>query len=417
MASFTLSESQCKRLLEISSFGAGDQELKKGLEGAITPPPPPPVNTLKLKLSADKTGIEVASAPEGTSSLHVAYMKDLNGTGVQYTSLSYPLTKAYVPPSGSPVVDAQAFTNKGAAIGGWAGRVQTTPIVKKEEPPVEKEPPVEPPKGSLVVAVDTSGWGGGLHDELTAGGIKNRRINNPALVGEIEAKGGHVSTVCFKNAGWGDSQGPLRYDPKTYGAEIAQAAKEHKNVDAWEVMNEPEGTQNPTESAKIHRYVELLKATREGFTREGIKAKIIASWAPTYNFGKSWAAAGGLQYVDGVVVHAYGGGSGNHKGLLGARELIEQAHNESGKPVYITEVGWPTALGRPSTGDSQQWSEAQQADAIRKFAAWCREPAQSYVAMFVYFNAVDYGTNNWYGIERSDRSHKPSFAALAEVAK
>jgi hypothetical protein len=33
----------------------------------------------------------------------------------------------------------------------------------------------------------------------------------------------------------------------------------------------------------------------------------------------------------------------------------------------------------------------------------------------VYFNYVDYGSNYWYGIERRNRSHKPSFAALAQA--
>ncbi len=110
-------------------------------------------------------------------------------------------------------------------------------------------------------------------------------------------------------------------------------------------------------------------------------------------------------------MHPYGGASGSTGGALGNRASVEAAHAESGKPVYVTEVGWPTDVGQPSTGDSQQWSEAQQAANITRFVAWAR--STGYVAMVDIFGYVDYGTNDWYGIERRDRSHKPAFAALA----
>ena len=36
--------------------------------------------------------------------------------------------------------------------------------------------------------------------------------------------------------------------------------------------------------------------------------------------------------------------------------------------------------------------------------------------MVSYFNYVDYGTNDFYGIETSARRHKLGFAALAEAS-
>jgi hypothetical protein len=82
--------------------------------------------------------------------------------------------------------------------------------------------------------------------------------------------------------------------------------------------------------------------------------------------------------------------------------------------VYVTEVGWPTAVGQPPTGDSQQWTEAQQASNITGFVQWAS--ATGYVPMVIYFNYVDYGSNNFYGIETAARKHKLGFAALAEAS-
>lgn len=86
----------------------------------------------------------------------------------------------------------------------------------------------------------------------------------------------------------------------------------------------------------------------------------------------------------------------------------------TGGPIYITEIGWPTAVGQPATGDSLQWTEAEQATNVTNFIAWCHDTG--YVAEAVYFNYRDYGTNAWYGVVRSDGSHKPAYEALRQAA-
>jgi hypothetical protein len=165
--------------------------------------------------------------------------------------------------------------------------------------------------------------------------------------------------------------------------------------------------------------VSLLRVLHEQLARdfpEAIRPKVLASWdggnGGSSLFGAGWKAYGGLAYCDGVTVHPYGGSEGHEGGALGNRADVVGAHEQSGKPVYVTEVGWPTDLGAPSTGDSQQWTEAQQARNILGFIDWAR--ATRFVAMVVIFGLADYGGNNWYGVERADRSHKPAYAALAE---
>jgi len=106
---------------------------------------------------------------------------------------------------------------------------------------------------------------------------------------------------------------------------------------------------------------------------------------------------------------------------LGDRADVTAANQHTGKPVWATEVGWPTAVGRPATGDSLQWTERQQADNIYNFVTWAK--STGYVAGFMYFGYRDYGTNNWYGLERwnqgsstVDGSKKPGWYALSEAA-
>jgi hypothetical protein len=189
---------------------------------------------------------------------------------------------------------------------------------------------------------------------------------------------------------------------------------------AVEVLNEPDNPYFWRDAGNVRAYVKLLRAVHEAVAANfpaAIRPRVLASWdggeGGESGFGAALRAAGGLAYCDGVTVHAYAGSRGTY-GPLGGRIGVKAAWAGSGKPVYITEVGWPTATGRPATGDSRQTTEAQQARNLTKFFRWAR--STGYVRLAVYFNYVDYGWNDWYGIERGNRSHKPAFAALARAA-
>jgi Glycosyl hydrolase catalytic core len=128
-------------------------------------------------------------------------------------------------------------------------------------------------------------------------------------------------------------------------------------------------------------------------------------------------------YYDGVVVHPYGGGSGYSQTLSaqGNRNAVTSAYNATGKPVYVTEVGWPTDTGASDTGDSQQWTETQQADNIYDFVQWAR--STGYVAGVWLYNYTDDSAPAWYGVTRNNEpgqtawSRKPGWTALQEAAQ
>lgn len=289
----------------------------------------------------------------------------------------------------------------------------------------------EPLLGNMLVGVSAGGWGPKAFTDI-AGAVKyvrmDSRFASDSEVGGASAAGVSVASWLF---GTGGSIGAI--DPAGYAAQVVTLFKRYgrggtfwhgKKRDlggrALEILNEPGNPAYWSDPSNYAAYVTLLRTVHEALVANfptAIRPEILASWdggeGPSSTFGPGWAALGGLAYCDGVTVHPYGGADGGDGGALGGHEDVENARRVTGKPVYVTEVGWPTAVGQPGTGDSQQWTETQQAENITNFVRWAR--ATEYVAMVLVFNYVDYGTNTWYGIERSDRSHKPSFAALSKA--
>ena len=197
-----------------------------------------------------------------------------------------------------------------------------------------------------------------------------------------------------------------------------------------EVLNEPAGSwfwgNNANDQTNATAYSNLVKATYTAFhNKYGSSAPLIlASYDGGYSGDTSWgqkwwpaANNGGINmssYVDGITMHPYGGNTGSRPSVL-------DAHTQTSKPVYVTEVGWPTAVGQPSTGDSSQWPETNtdngqgdQCDSVYNFMSWAR--GQGYVNAVFYFDYLDYGTNDWYGVVDLNNNDKPSLQALGAAA-
>lgn len=290
--------------------------------------------------------------------------------------------------------------------------------------------PAEEPEPHMIVGLSAGGWGPTAWSDV-AGAVKAVRMASrfatDSEVGAAAAAGVRVASWLL---GTGGTIGAI--NPTTYAAEVVSLFKRYgKGGTFWhgrkdlgsravEVLNEPGNPGFWSDPTNYAAYVSLLKAVHDALAANfpaAIRPKVLASWdggeGPTSAFGPGWAALGGLSYCDGVTVHPYGGVNGG-SGAVGGNSDVEGARAATGMEVYVTEVGWPTAVGQPPTGDSRQWTEAQQAENVTSFIAWAR--STEYVAMVLIFNYVDYGTNTWYGIERKDRSHKPSYAALARAS-
>jgi hypothetical protein len=374
------------------------------------------------RLTLSGVAVRVTSEPAGTTSIRVGVMKNLAGLGRK--SLSIPASQLrYTPPPETPVVEMRAYGSSGP-IGGWTPPLKTVPPSEapKEEPPKEEPPKEEAPRegsGSMIVGVDSGGWAGSSFTDLASGGIHYTRTGSShgSLIGEASQAGVHVASVIF---GEGGTIGAI--NPTAYANEIVSYFTKYGRAGglAVELLNEADNSMFWSDAGNTAAYAKLAKAVHEGLATLPASSRPaeLCNWdggsGPNSTWGGKLKATGALAFCDGVTVHPYGGSSGQDGGALGGRQDVEGAHSGSGLPVYITEVGWPTATGEPSTGDSQQWTEAQQATNVTRFMTWAH--GTGYVSMVIYFNYVDYGTNAFYGIETKGRVHKPSFAALAEAA-
>lgn len=375
------------------------------------------------RLSADHTAIEVTSEPTGTAKIHVAIMANLAGSGVKYLDISAAQLR-YTPPIADPVVDVIAETSSGSTIGGWAGRIQTTP--SGTPPP----PPPPPPPSSMKVGLDIGGWTWASAVKDEAGAVRYVRssfkhFNTDAAV-ELLTQNGLTLLPLF-----GEGGSIAGYDTQTFVNEIVLwfhrygkggsfwAGKTDLGATTGELVNEPgnpyfysdcNGIGGCTATAQ-REYADLTRKVHAAFVvsfPETIRPKTLVSYDGGFNgsaYGQAIFADGAV--ADGVDVHPYGGHGSREQSAQGGRKRVTEAHEQTRLPVYVTEVGWPTC---GQTGDSLGWTESEQAANIVNWVHWTR--SLGYVALTVNFNYADY-SGNCYGIVRSSGSpHKLSYAAL-----
>jgi hypothetical protein len=222
---------------------------------------------------------------------------------------------------------------------------------------------------------------------------------------------------------------------------------------AIEVLNEPDGwwfwgtgssDTSTTDQTNANAYATLVHTTYQTFHNSlGSNAPSIlatyddSAWSTEWWNANSTTLGSSSGYVDGVVVHPYGGTNNSTKAAIagsaaGSRQQVTNAHNSTGKPAYITEVGWPTdnsgstVTSLNETGDSLQWPEADssgnayhgldQCDNVYNFVTWAR--GTGYVNAVMIYGYISGTTNNaQYGLEFYNNStgatrHKAGWYAL-----
>ncbi|HEY4895790.1 MAG TPA: hypothetical protein VII01_06850, partial [Solirubrobacteraceae bacterium] len=321
------------------------------------------------KLSSDGTAIEVTSMPAGTTSIHIAVMTDINGDGTTYLDIPSSQTR-YAPSPSTTVVDVQAFGSSGA-IGGWAGRVETTPAgpeppteePPKREPPTE-EPPIEPelppkqepataelPKADMVVGLDSGGWAWNSAVRDFSGAVKYVRssykyYNSDSRIGRLANYGVTLMPLFGEGGTLAGYNNPVFINEivrwfKRYGKGGTYWAGKPVDLGATtcELINEPGNPSfysdysNPALYALLTRRVKA--AIRANFPL-AVRPKLLVSYDGGYGgseYGRAVFASGAV--ADAVTVHPYGGKSSRAQSALGGRARVEQAHTETGLPVYV----------------------------------------------------------------------------------
>lgn len=281
--------------------------------------------------------------------------------------------------------------------------------------------------GSMIVGLDIGNFGaGGATD--AKGAVNYVRIEENRFTNiDIWKKAGLKVDVNFSGNYNTNGVSGLG-DPNAWAAATLTRYKnlgcDPTNCPLIEILNEPGGTwfwgSNATNQANAAAYAKLLKATYNTFRNAygATSPKILATYDGSGGtvFGDRWWASDvDHSYIDGVIVHPYGLTANRTESAKGNQALVTSVRAKTNKPIYVTEVGWPTATSQPSTGDSFQWGEAEQATNIHNFITWAR--GTGYVSAVMVFNYRDYDTAMWYGITRGDGTKKPAYNALRCAAQ
>jgi len=269
----------------------------------------------------------------------------------------------------------------------------------------------------MIVSLNAGGWGAGELTDLK-GVVDTLRIDTISNSTAASYAGAGYKVIDDISGPY-SSSGVSGVDAHAIAAEALARWKANPNIVAIEIMNEPAGNwfwgTSSMSEANVQAYATMLKVVYEAFAPYGsARPKLLASYdgggEKEAEWGARWFKLIDPKWIDGVTVHPYGGTGSRAASALGDRHRVEQAHAGTGLPVWVTEVGWPTAVGQPATGDSLQWTEAEQSANISSFVKWAR--GLGYVADVTIFGAHDYGTNDFYGIETSTGTHKSSYTTL-----
>jgi hypothetical protein len=387
-----------------------------------------PTGQLTIQLDPnDSSKVDFLTIPNGTASVHV-YEADGSTYPAPAGTYDYlDLTPAQASQPWHPnraCVDAVAMDGSGNPIGTWYSSTPGGSRVCTSSPP-------PPPPSGLAVGV-VGGWGGTSHIQDVASIVPWVRLESFGSVFDgYTAAGSKVDKLFAGCPGYNTGGVAACGDPASVAASALSSFNATTNATETpriEVFNEPYGSwfwgSNASSATNARAYTKYLKAFYQAFHPLGVK--ILASWEND-SWGGVWqnatAANGGvdnpLQYVDEVTVHPYGGSSGQSGGANGNRTAVLHAASVSGKPVFVSEVGWPTC---GATADSQNWTVQQQANNVYNFVTWARQQGTGVVSGVTFYNDVDesstrcYGNTNYRNSDGSLGGHKPAYTALADAA-
>ncbi|MBA3808633.1 MAG: hypothetical protein H0X28_09615 [Solirubrobacterales bacterium] len=388
--------------------------------------------------------------PTGTKLVTVAVMKTMTGEGIIYKTIAVSQVR-YVPPAGYPVVDLQAATSTGTPIGGWAGRRLTSAAETKQQiearelkerearEKVEREAREaaerearerearEHVNSRMRVGLDAGGWDWASAVKDVGGAVRYVRASygyyNSDSQMQLLASNSVTLMPLFTG---GSSIGSINRSTfagnvvnwfKRYGhGGTFWAGKTDLGATTAEILNEPGNPYFWSDPGNYGAYAALATSVHDALQALPApdRPALLLSYDGGYggdSYGRALVKADPAitMIVGGWTVHPNGGhGSSSAQAN---RPRVTEAYADTHQPVYVTEVGWPTATGKEATGDSLQWSESQQAANIKGFVLWAR--SLGYVDAVIDFNYADYGRNNWYGVvDTSGTKHKLAYATL-----
>lgn len=368
--------------------------------------------------TTEATNVKATGGPEQVNlSWEAASTTNLLGWLVEYSTAGSGVWTKAPQLAATSLTDALKLKPASYEFRVWAivKQAPATATATSEEAPTPPPPPPPPPSGFLP-GLNAGYWGSGEYSDLHAlarGKPFVVRLENPPALTPWEAAG--IKVDALENH-YVKPAGVSGLNHGEFVAKVVNFVKANPHAYAVEVLNEPGGQWFWGEAAESqtnresygHLLIEVHNALVANFG--AARPLELCSWDGGHDSSNAWGEAwskvpGSVAACDGVTSHPYGGHGANSTTILGNRHLVEAAHAKSGKPVYVTEVGFPT---KEATGDSNRYTEAEQAWALYHFMGWAASTG--------YVDGVDFygyrGDN--YGIKTQAGTQKKAWKALEQ---
>jgi hypothetical protein len=195
----------------------------------------------------------------------------------------------------------------------------------------------------------------------------------------------------------------------------------------WQIWNEPMGAVHWAKRPWPQSFTRLLRAAYGAVHRADRGAKVVAASLATFNRYTHWDGArdlyraGARRHFDVISVHPFTNGSipvaQSVDRVIRIVERVREVmrgHGDGRKPIILTELSWPAALGRVPRGrllglETTPRGQAQRLDAA--YARLARERRRWGIAQVYWFNwASEYDANS----SAADVSYR--FSGLTRVA-
>jgi hypothetical protein len=295
-----------------------------------------------------------------------------------------------------------------------------------------------------------------LWKDLQPGGGTDYPSSNPSLakayedaITQLNAAGAKPLFVVTEAPAWANGSSDVDVppiNPADFGAFLQSFAARNKavgSVAGYEIWNEPDENAFWHPSPDPVKYTAMLKAAYAGIKQGDPSATVIAG--PTTGNNYSWLenlyAAGAQGSFDAVAVHTDTAcldrgpdefyredGKLARYTFLGYRTVHDTmvAHGDGAKPIWMSELGWSSTNGGPTSCARGQWAgqkpsgvtDANQAAYLTKaYSCLANDP---YVTEALWFTMRDTTAEpidelNHYGLLHADGSPKPALAAFRSV--
>jgi hypothetical protein len=255
-----------------------------------------------------------------------------------------------------------------------------------------------------------------------------------------------VLPVVITTPGW-DALPPFGFpspprDPAPYTRFVAAAARRYgpngafwaqhpelapQPIRDWQIWNEPNLRTFWHPANWPGPYVALMRASRAALKAVDPGARIVLGGLPE----QSWKAiakiyrTGGRGLFDIAAIHPFTTRVAGALEIVRKAEAVMRRHHDGAKPVWLTEITWPSSRGHTNTNFGYEVSERAQAhklaDAFRTFAAVRRQLRIERVYWYTWISSDQSRIYpfDWSGLSTlrgSTVRRKPALAAFRRTA-